>query len=361
VLDAAAGVAFVQGTAKEPLLQELSQQLQAAAPATASGATRADGSKFELLDLPNLANALFGHLPGALVPHYIDQQDLHLTHVAVVTQRHPLMPEISSEGQLHNELLSTTCQTATQSGSQDASLVILGVRLSHFLGDWTSLRLLLRSIAAAYRSLKRLQQLPSQPAPAVPEDPALASAASLLNHHIITARQQLPADFQPVGFKLLQPEDTAVFTKLGQMGSTSSTTSSPRQLTLYASQSYIQTLKQQALHDLDHITAAAAAAVPAETSECSMQHLRHVCSSHNVLLAKVVQLFSSLPGRPGVPQDVSVAVDMRGRLLQQAAVEQQQLRNAVGNFFASAIAQNVVAETMSFGQLVLSLAQAIKR
>jgi hypothetical protein len=325
----------------------------------------------QLVKLPELPNALFGHLPGALLPDYLHNAELSLVHVALV------------------QLAAGGC--------------VVGLRMSHLMGDWSSARLLLRSIATAY-SHTQLQQLQQQqdavsvrshsavtaqlsayntsraaaaaavaqlnpaggsssskPNNVVLLVPHLTPAAPLLNQLVAATRQQMRPGFVPVRLKLQQPEDEQLFQQLAQLSSSSSESNSdkhassgqPQRLTYHVLPDRIQQLKQQALADL---TTAAAAGPASDGSSSSSR----ACTSHNVLLARLLQAFCSLPGRAGVPHDVAVSVDMRGRLpLTQQ--QQQALTAAFGNFFASAILEDALPCGSSLGELAVQLRAAVDR
>jgi hypothetical protein len=332
----------------------------------------------QLVKLPELPDALFGHLPGALLPDYLDNAALPLVHVTLV-------------------------QLAGSSGC------ILGLRMSHLMGDWGSARLLLRSIAAAYSQIhgqqpqQAVKECSAADAPSkshcsaaaagdaarcsaaggsssssssvMSRLPQLTPAAPLLNKLVAATRQQLPHNFEPVRLKLQQPADTALFEQLAQLssssscgrdgcdgdtGGSSSSSGQPQRLAYHVLPERIQQLKLAAQADI------AAVAADSSTSVHDHSSSSRACTSHNVLLARLLQAFCSLPGRSGLPHDVAVSIDMRGKLpLQQQQYlserEQQQLGAAFGNFFASAIMEDVMPEKCSLGELAMQLRAAVER
>jgi hypothetical protein len=298
---------------------------------------------------------LFSHLPGSLTPDYVNS-NLPLAHVALL--------QLQGGGSL------------------------LGVRMSHFVGDWTSLRLLLRCFAAAYSNTAQQQQQQQQQLLLLPH---LVPAAPLLNK-LATALQQQQQQQQsgggegwvPLRLKPLQQEDTEKFAKLAAIGtqtekdahgagsngvdgssgsnadgssgsncgdtdnSSSSSSQRPVRLSYQVSLERIKQLKQQLL----------AKAAPSSSSSNGSSRW---CTTHNALLVSVLAAFGRLPSRQGLVHDVSIAADMRDRLpaaqLQLLGPqEQQQLGIAIGNFFASAIAEDCC---LSGGSSRAQLAQAL--
>jgi hypothetical protein len=314
----------------------------------------------QLVKLPELPGALFSQLPGALLPDYMDNPELPLVHVALV------------------QLAAGGC--------------VVGLRMSHLMGDWSTARLLLRSIAAAYSHIQLQQQQPGgsvtshstvaaqlsavniQRAAAAEETatqlvsaggssssklsgdvlhlPQLTPAAPLLNQLVASTRQQLRANFEPVRLKLQQPEDDQLFQQLAQLSSSSSS-GNPQRLTYHVLPDRIQQLKQQAQADLATSSAAGGASDGSSSSRA--------CTSHNVLLARLLQAFCSLPGRAGVPHDVAVSVDMRGKVPLAQQQQQQELTAAFGNFFASAIMEDALPCSSSLGELAVQLRTAVER
>jgi hypothetical protein len=373
------GIAFFQATPASLTLQQLLlQHSSAAGPAPGADATSpapvpaALDSSSQQLQVPELPDLLFGYLPGSLTPDYVNT-DLALVHVAVL--------------QLHG------------GGS------VLGVRMSHLLGDWTSLRLLLRSIAAAYTNAAqhsghpsvaqaRLWELPATAAPPKAASssaaqqqqqqqraqlvlPALVPAAPLLNSlatAVLKKQQQQQQQqqqqeegetgYSPLRLKPLTQTDRDMFAKLAALSSNDGSSGSsqrPVRLSYFVPQGRVQQLKQQ--------LSAEAAGDAGSSNGSSSSAGGGWCSAHNVLLAAVVQAFIGLPGRQGLPHDVSTAADMRSRLpvqqVQLGEQEQQQLAQdlqcAVGNFFASAIAEDCVAQQCSNSELALALHSAVSR
>jgi hypothetical protein len=356
---AAAGITLLQGTSStslQQLLQHSSSNVSSNASSYCSTDTTttppqhpAPQQQQQLMQFPELSNALFGQLPGALLPEYLDNAELSLVHVALVQ--------------------------LTEGGT------VLGLRMSHLMGDWSSARLLLQSIAAAYSQIQATANAAvtdsskgSSSAELLPHAAQVFTpAAPLLNKLVAAARQQLPTNFEPVRLKLQQPADAALFEKLAQLSNSSceshtvtsdslgdissSSSGQPQRITYHVLPHRIQQLKHQALAD---IAAATRSNADADSSRA--------CTSHNVLLARLLQAFGSLPGRSGAPHDVAVSVDMRGKLpLQQqqqealSVQEQQQLSTAFGNLFASAILEDAVPETCSLGELVMQLRAAVDR
>jgi hypothetical protein len=272
--------------------------------------------------------------------------------------------------------------------------------MSHLLGDWISMRLLLRTIAAAYTNTadhggrqSLVQACPwEMPAAAAPPKaasssatqerqqqqqqraqlwlPALMPAAPLLNSlatAVLKQQQQQQqregeAGYSPLRLKPLTQTDKDMFAKLAALSSNDGTSgSSPRPLRLcyFVPRGRVQQRKQQ-------LSAEAAGDAGSNGSSAGSGW----CSAHNVLLASVVQAFIGLPGRQGLPHDVSIAADMRSRLpVQQLQSQQRQERQqlvqdlqcAVGNFFASAIAEDCVAQQCSKSQLAMTLHAAVRR
>jgi hypothetical protein len=374
------------------------------------------------LNLPELPDALFGHLPGALTPHYVDCPELPLVHVALV--------QLSGGGS------------------------VLGVRLSHLLGDWGSARLLLRSITSAYTQIMQQQHqrsssrstsgaaadMPLAAEHAVLQDPDsttlsglvkkmsslnavgvtlpdMVPAGPLLNRLVLTAQQQLLQDFQPSRLRLLEPADALVFARLAELSNSSSSSSGgghgsghdggndvssgnhissgngsgcsvddagrgrasdsnhgregnigdgnsgqPKRLTYQVSSARIQQLKQEAAA-MGHLSSSSSRTDGEGTS--FQQGPGRIFTTHNVLLAAVVKVFCGLPGRAGVPHDIGIAADMRGRVPSQYCQHQEQqqrhLAAAVGNFFCSAILEDCVPEGVTNGKLVQQLHDALHR
>lgn len=266
---------------------------------------------------PELQDILFGHLPGSLLPTYKDDSNLALTHVALVGLR--------------------------------GSGCILGCRMSHLLGDWSSFKLLIKSIAAAYSKLAAQQEQPqaSGMSTTACEAANLVHAAPMLNQLVGEARKQLPAGFHPVRFKLLEPQDEQMFSKLAAISSSS--TGAPRRLTYHVDPERIQQLKAEA--------AAAGSAAPGVVTLTQPW-----CSTHNIILARVLQAFTILPLRQQMLHDVSVAVDMRKRVPEKyLSGKQQQLQRSIGNFFASAIYEGCRgADGLPVWQLAMQLYRAVQ-
>ena len=307
---------------------------------------------------------------------------------------------------------------------------VLGLRFSHLLGDWGSTRVLLRSISSACTQImgrkqqqgEQTQQQDEQQQQqgeqqqqqqhdllepkqdikintsssngvAAPEAehaasrvpimaslssssvqgnislPPMVPAAPLLNHLVLTARQQLPEGFQPSRLKLLEPRDAEVFAKLAELSTSTSSSGGggsgrPKRLTYHVLPARILQLKQEAAAA---VTRTDNSSSSGSTGTATRQDPSRVFTSHNVLLAAVVRVFCSLPGRAGVPHDVGIAADMRGRVppqycqQQQQKEEQRKLAGAVGNFFCSAILEDCVAQEYSLGELVQRLHDALHR
>lgn len=224
--------------------------------------------------------------------------------------------------------------------------------MSHLLGDGTSLRLLLRALAAAYTSTAAQAGLTQQQPQLVL--PALMPAAPLLNKlaSAVLKQQQTATDvpYCPLRLKPLKQADTDTFTKLAALSSSSDgggSSQRPVRLSYHVPPARVQQLKQQLL------------------AEAAASSSGGWCTAHNALLASVLKAFGSFPGRQGLPHDVSVAADMRCRLpeeqVQLLGQQQQQLQTAVGNFFASAIAEACVAQQCSRAQLAQALHAAVHR
>jgi hypothetical protein len=178
--------------------------------------------------------------------------------------------------------------------------------------------------------------------------------------------------------KPLEDADKDMFAKLAALTSTTSTSSSsgsqrPVRLSYHVPLHRIQQLKQKAAAEVTH---GRAGVINGSNGGASW------CTAHNVLLASVLTAFGSLAGRQGLPHDVSVAVDMRGRVPsqtlqlvhhmdtyntrqqgQQQGQQQQepQLDCLVGNFFASAIAEDCVPDKSSRAKLAQALHAAVNR
>ncbi|KAF6265152.1 hypothetical protein COO60DRAFT_1117786 [Scenedesmus sp. NREL 46B-D3] len=132
---AVAGITLLQGTSPSTLQQLLQHgngisSRRFADPTPPEHTPQQQQQQQQLVALPELPAALFGHLPGALLPAYLDDAELALVHVALV------------------QLPGGGC--------------VLGLRMSHLLGDWSSARLLLCSIAAAYSQVQQQQQQQQQ-------------------------------------------------------------------------------------------------------------------------------------------------------------------------------------------------------
>jgi hypothetical protein len=154
--------------------------------------------------------------------------------------------------------------------------------------------------------------------------------------------------------------------------------------------SRIQQLQEQLQAEAAAETAATTAAPPAacagssshtggDGSSSSSNSGARWCTAHNALLASVLRAFSQLPGCAGLPHDVSVAVDMRRRVPCALAAapaaapacaadphhhqrqQQQPLERAVGNFFASAIAEDCDLQQHSRAQMAQALHAAVQR
>lgn len=312
-----AGLAFLQGHAAVRQLQHVTQH-------------NAAHEQQQLKQHVGLTEVLFGHLPGALLPEYQDNESLALTHIAYVRL--------------------------------DGGGSVLGFRLSHFLGDWTSLKLLVKSIAATYsrrmcqqqqQQLCKEQLQPPADSPPVPLSQSLVHASPLLNQLVLGARTQLAAEQEPVRFRLLTPQDEVMFRRLAEISSGSSSSSStPTRLTYHVLPERIRQLKADAL----------AAAVSGQGALADQSW----CSTHNVLLARLLQAFVTLPGRQDLLHDVSIAVDMRQRVphqyLQHLDLRQQRvLQHSIGNFFASAIYEGCNgADGLSDWQLAQHLYSAVQ-
>ncbi|KAF8055398.1 IFT57 [Scenedesmus sp. PABB004] len=307
------GLALMVGTAPPGMT------LDALAPAPASAASAA-GDALEPLAVAPLNELLFGHLPGALTPHYLDDA------------------EGAGGALVHVALLRLACGGA-----------VLGLRCSHLLGDWASLRVLLRTLAATYTAAAAGRS-PERP-------PRLPAAAPLLNALVAGAAAALPPGFQPARLKRLEPADEARFTALAGLGSDGDDgggagAGAPVRLSFHAGPAAIARLKRDA--------AAEARAPPPGVDA------RRVLTAHNLLLGAVARAFCGLPGRAGLPHDVAVTADMRGRLPAAALAAAPPgaaagLPSCVGNMFASAIAEDCLPGERSPAAMAGALAAAVAR
>jgi hypothetical protein len=182
--------------------------------------------------------------------------------------------------------------------------------------------------------------------------------------------------------KPLKDADKDKFAKLAALSTTNSSSSSstsqrPVRLSYLVPASCVQQRKQQAAAEATR-GGAADTSVSNGDSYGGSNGGSSWCTAHNVLLASVLKAFGALAGRQGLPHDVSVAVDMRNKLpsqtlqlinhidphntqQQQQQEQEPELGRLVGNFFASAIAEDCVPESCSTAELAQALHAAVNR
>ena len=253
----------------------------------------------------DLGGELFGHLP-------------------------PTLPASDPAAAAATPLLQVALVSLASGGA------VLGLRVSHMVADFGTVRAVLHHLARAYSG--RSPTDADVPAPAAPAIAALA-AASL----------PLPAGFEPWNYRPLPPVVSTQFAALAAKP--------PLQaLTLHVSAARLAALKEQAMAELAAAGSTADAAGDGQQGTCAGAWV----SSNDALMAWLWKALAALPCRRGAVTPFNLALDMRSRM-QLPTAHPTLPRWVYGNLATSAFCPELDAAALPLGQVALALRQTVVR
>lgn len=243
----------------------------------------------------------------------------------------PTLPASDAAAVAAHPLLHIVLVTLSAGGA------VLGLRSSHMVSDFGTLRAVLHHLARAYSG--RTLTAGDVPAPGAPAVAALAAATL-----------PLPPGFQPWNYRPLPPDVGTQFAALVAQPQLQA-------LSLHISVGWLEELKAQATAEL--------AATPAGTTAggeggTTADTTPTWVSTNDALMAWLWKALAGLPCRRGAVTPFNLALDMRSRM-QLPGGHSPLPRWVYGNLATSAFCPELDAASLSLGQVAVALRKTVVR